>query len=214
MAFFHFIPPPSLLDQHQITAQQIHHPGIALQNHQHVTVHQVHNPGAIIHHPAPFLPVAPMMHDPFLPIAPMLHDPFPVMYPQMHAPLMPAFHPGAIAMQHFAPGTLQQNLARQPRRLAHITTYSTARLAAGDATAHALYDQALLATGLQPLITFDVSHFPAAPAALAMRVSGVSGEMQELVRGYGEGMRDLWVPPFFPVPGLSADGGAGMRLCG
>ncbi|KAL5375304.1 hypothetical protein DPSP01_011313 [Paraphaeosphaeria sporulosa] len=180
MASFNFIPPSSLLDQHKITTHQIQHPGIALQNHQHVTVHQVHNPGAIIHHPAPFLP-----------IAPLIHDPFPAMYPQVQLPLMPAIQPGAIAMQNLAPGILQQNLARQPRRLAHMITYSTTRLAGGDANGHALYEQALLATGLHPTITFDVSHFPAAPAGLAMQFSGVSGEVQEVVRGYGEGMRDL-----------------------
>lgn len=182
MSSFNFIPPPSLFDQQHVLVEQVHHPGVALQNQQHVTIHQVHHPAVEIIHPAPFIhhtPPIPFLHNPMAPTVPFS------IYPQ------PFAHPGAIAMQNFAPGALEQHLARQPRRLAHILTYSTARLAAVDATAHALYEQAVLATGLQPFIMFDVAHFPPPSPALAAQFTGISGPIQETVKGFDEGMRDL-----------------------
>ncbi|KAF1979564.1 hypothetical protein BU23DRAFT_594800 [Bimuria novae-zelandiae CBS 107.79] len=184
---FHFIPPPPLLEQEHITTTTTttHHPAVAMTNQQHITVHEVHNPGMVIHHPViPFVPPVPLFHQPFLPLAPVptFHH-----HQQHYIP----HHPGAVAMQKFAPGILEHNLSRQSQRTAYIVTYSTARLAAGDPSAVARYEQALFATGMQPVITFDVGHFPPPPPGVAAQWSGVSHEVQECVRRYGEGMRDL-----------------------
>ena len=102
-------------------------------------------------------------------------------------------YPGAIAMQNFAPGILEHNLAYQSQRVAYIATYSTARMAAKDPSAVALYEQAVLATGLQPIITFDVGHFPLPSPVLSAQYTGTSLPIQEAIRQSGSGMRDLQV---------------------
>ncbi|KAJ4303370.1 hypothetical protein N0V90_002263 [Kalmusia sp. IMI 367209] len=134
-----------------------------MQNQQHVTVHQVHHPGVEIIHPAP----VPFVHAIPAPL-PIAYAPQPFMHP-LPAPVFNAV-PTAIAAQ--------------PQRLAYIVTYSLQRMAMADAGAHAQYQQAVLATGLNPLITFDVSHFPAPPPDLCA--------MDEVVRltmdGYDQGL--------------------------
>lgn len=100
-------------------------------------------------------------------------------------------YPGAIAMQNFAPGILEHNLAYQSQRVAYIATYSTARMAAKDPSAVALYEQAVLATGLQPIITFDVGHFPLPSPVLCAQYTGVRLPIQEVIKQSESGMRDL-----------------------
>lgn len=94
-------------------------------------------------------------------------------------------------MENFAPGILAHNLARQPRRLAHIITYSTAKLVPHRPDALDAYEQALRETVMQPTITFDVRHFPVTPVELAVQFSGVSRPVQEYIEGFGERVRDM-----------------------
>ena len=55
-------------------------------------------------------------------------------------------------------------------------------MAAKDPSAVALYEQAVLATGLQPIITFDVGHFPLPSPVLCAQYTGVRLPIQEVIK--------------------------------
>lgn len=174
-----FIPPPPPLE-HQVL-YETHQPAAILETRQHVTVHQVHSPEFSISHPfVSWTPAYPLIQ--YTPVV------------QQYSALVPSAHMtsmGDIAMHNFAPKSHAHDHVHTHRRVAYIVTYSTTRVASGDPLAIALYKQAILASGLQPVITFDVGHFPPPPADLCARFTGVSSPIQEVIRQFASGMRDL-----------------------
>lgn len=176
---FNFISPPSILEQQVV--HETHQPVAVMGTQQHIVVHQVHNPGLSLHHP--IIPWNSMY--PFLPSTPLNR------HYSTSMPSVPMVSMGDMAMQNFAPKFHTHDFVHPSRRVAYIVTYSTARMATGDPSAIALYEQALLASGLQPVITFDTSHFPQPPADLCAQFTGVSAPIQEVVRQSASGMRDL-----------------------
>ena len=171
---------PSIVEQQEVI-HRTQGPGVAMVNQQRTTVHQIHNPGILINHiPLPCASV----HTCIMPMSTIYHHPALI-------PTTNTAYPGAIAMPNLTPGILEQSLAYQSQRVAYIVTYSTARMAAKDPSAVALYEQAVLATGLQPIITFDVGHFPLPSPVLCAQYTGVRLPIQEVIKQSESGMRDL-----------------------